>query len=114
MRKSLTFGLLLVMPIALIAQRGGRGRDNNSTPVLLKPARVFDGEAMHEGWVVLVKGERIQQAGPQASIEASIDISGATQIDLAGTTLMPGMVIMRLRGTIRSRMRGWLCARRGQ
>ena len=33
---------------------------------LLKPARVFDGEsaALHEGWVVLVRGDRIDAAGP--------------------------------------------------
>jgi imidazolonepropionase-like amidohydrolase len=88
MRKSLVFALLILMPVAAIAQRGGRGRDNNATPIVLKPARVFDGDAMHEGWVVLVKGERIQQAGPAASVDAT----GATVIDLAGTTLMPGLV----------------------
>ena len=60
MRTSLVLGILLLMPAAMVAQRGGRGRDNNATPIVLKPARVFDGEAMHEGWVVLVKGERIQ------------------------------------------------------
>ena len=26
---------------------------------VLRPDRVFDGEAMHEGWVVVVAGERI-------------------------------------------------------
>ncbi len=71
---------------AAFAQRG-RARQN-ATPVLLKPARVFDGEAMHEGWVVLVKGDRIDQAGPAANIDAS----GANVVDLAGTTLMPGLV----------------------
>ena len=34
---------------------------------LLRPARVFDGEAMHEGWAVRVRGERIEAAGPAAS-----------------------------------------------
>src|SRR3954469_7661471 len=31
---------------------------------LLRPARVFDGETMHEGWAVRVKGERIEAVGP--------------------------------------------------
>src|ERR1035437_1240348 len=88
MRKSLLFGLLAMMAVTLCAQRGGRGRDTNATPIVLKPARVFDGEAMHEGWVVVVKGERIQAAGPAASVDAT----GATVVDLPGTTLMPGMV----------------------
>jgi imidazolonepropionase-like amidohydrolase len=87
MRKSLVFGLLILMPVAAIAQRGGRAREN-ATPMVLMPARVFDGDAIHEGWVVLVKGDRIQQAGPAASVDAT----GATVIDLAGTTLMPGLV----------------------
>jgi len=87
MRKGLLLGFLLLMPVVMVGQRG-RGRDNNATPIVLKPARVFDGDAMHEGWVVLVKGDRIQQAGP----EGSVDATGATAIDLSGTTLMPGMV----------------------
>src|SRR4051794_9965444 len=55
---------------------------------ILRPARVFDGETMHEGWAVRVRGDRIEAAGPAASIGAS----GATTIDLPGTTLMPGLV----------------------
>lgn len=78
----------MLLPLAAIAQRGGRGRDANATPVVLKPVRVFDGEAMHEGWAVVVKGERIQQAGPAASL----DTTGANVIDLPGATVMPGLV----------------------
>ncbi len=55
---------------------------------LLKPARVFDGEAMHEGWAVRVKGDRIEAAGPVASVDAA----GAKVVELPGTTLMPGLV----------------------
>jgi len=88
MRKSLIFGLLALMPFGAVAQRGGRAGRENATPIVLKPARVFDGDAMHEGWIVLVKGDRIQQAGP----ESSVDATGATAIDLPGTTLMPGLV----------------------
>jgi imidazolonepropionase-like amidohydrolase len=55
---------------------------------ILKPARVFDGEAMHEGWAVRVKGDRIETAGPAASVAAA----GAAAIDLPGTTLTPGLV----------------------
>jgi imidazolonepropionase-like amidohydrolase len=56
--------------------------------MLLKPARVFDGEAMHEGWAVRVAGDRIEAAGPAASVEAS----GAKVVELPGATLMPGLV----------------------
>jgi imidazolonepropionase-like amidohydrolase len=56
--------------------------------MLLKPARVFDGEAMHEGWAVRVAGDRIQAAGPSASVDAA----GARVVELPGATLMPGLV----------------------
>jgi imidazolonepropionase-like amidohydrolase len=55
---------------------------------VLKAARTFDGETMHEGWAVRVKGERIEAAGPAATI----DTTGAKVVDLADTTLMPGLV----------------------
>jgi imidazolonepropionase-like amidohydrolase len=55
---------------------------------VLRPARVFDGNEMHEGWAVRVNGTRIEAAGPSANIDAS----GAKVIDLSGYTLMPGMV----------------------
>ena len=55
---------------------------------VLKPARVFDGEAMHEGWAVRVRGDRIEAAGPAACI----DTTDAKVIDLPGTTLLPGLV----------------------
>ena len=54
--------------------------------IVLKAARVFDGEAMHSNWSVRVRGNRIEAAGPQ------VDTGGAKLIDLGNRTLMPGMV----------------------
>jgi imidazolonepropionase-like amidohydrolase len=66
-----------------------RARDEASAEVIvLKPARVWDGETMHEGWGVRVKGDRIDAAGPAASLDAA----GARTVDLPGTTLTPGLV----------------------
>jgi len=59
-----------------------------SGAALLKPARVFDGEAMHEGWAVRVRGARIEAAGPAAAVDAS----GAKVVELPGLTLLPGLV----------------------
>lgn len=58
---------------------------------LLRPARVFDGVTAqpHEGWVVLVQGERITAAGPAAKVKAP---EGAEVIDLPDTTLLPGLI----------------------
>ncbi len=55
---------------------------------VLRPARVFDGDAMHDGWAVRVKANRIDAAGPASGI----DSAGATTIDLPGMTLMPGLI----------------------
>ena len=55
--------------------------------ILIRPARVFDGTASHEGWQVLVRGDRIAEAGPNLAAPA-----GALVIDLPGATLMPGMI----------------------
>jgi imidazolonepropionase-like amidohydrolase len=58
-------------------------------PTLLRPARVFDGlnPAPHEGWNVLVDGDRIVAVG--LNLPAP---TGARTIDLPGATLMPGMI----------------------
>ncbi len=64
----------------------------NGAPVtLLRPARVFDAEdgRAHEGWVVLVKGERIAAVGPALQVAVP---AGAERIDLAGMTLLPGLM----------------------
>ena len=57
--------------------------------LLLKPSGVFDGidGKVHPGWQVLVSGERIIAVGPNLSAPPT-----ARTIDLAGTTLMPGMI----------------------
>ncbi len=56
--------------------------------VVLKPARVFDGTAMHEGWAVRISGNRIDAAGPAASVTApAVEV-----IELTGTTLLPGLI----------------------
>ena len=60
-----------------------------SAPVsVLKPSRVYDGDTMHDGWAVRVQGDRIQAVGPAANVT----VAGATVVDLAGTTLIPGLV----------------------
>ena len=57
---------------------------------LLRPARVWSaGEPVHEGWVVLTRGERIVAAGPASAVQSS---ALAQVIDLPGTTLLPGLM----------------------
>ncbi len=56
-------------------------------PLLILPARVFDGTAAHTGWSVLVDGDRIAAAGPAVNAPA-----GVRTIDLPNATLLPGMI----------------------
>jgi imidazolonepropionase-like amidohydrolase len=89
MRKTCLIAVAALLSIAWPSAqgRGGRGAADE-TLTLLKPARVFDGETMHDGWSVRVKGERIDAVGAEASVAAA----GAKVIDLPGTTLTPGLV----------------------
>ena len=58
--------------------------------IVLKPDRVFDGTAtLHEGWVVMVRGEKIAYAGPAVDLQQPSD---AKVIDLKGCTLTPGLI----------------------
>jgi len=70
--------LLTLVPVPALAE-----------PILLKPARVFDGvnPQPHEGWSVLVVDDRIAAIGQNFIIPA-----GTREIDLPGTTLIPGMI----------------------
>lgn len=59
--------------------------------LLLQPARVFtatDG-TLHDGWVVLVTGDRIGAVGPAAGVRAP---RGARTVALPGLTLLPGLI----------------------
>jgi len=81
----------ILLIVLLLGQAGATGVSRPVSPpasVVLKPARVFDGEVMHEGWAVRVKGDRIEAAGPASEMAAA----GATVTDLSGATLLPGLV----------------------
>jgi imidazolonepropionase-like amidohydrolase len=57
---------------------------------LLRPARVFDGQALHEGWTVRIEGERITAAGPNAVPDGAD--ADTTVVELPGATLLPGLI----------------------
>jgi len=78
--------LALLTPAVLAAQAQQPARDQGVT--VLRPARVFDGDVVHEGWAVRVRGDRIEAAGPAASM----DSTGAAVVNMPGTTLTPGLV----------------------
>jgi imidazolonepropionase-like amidohydrolase len=66
----------------------GAARAQPAPSTLLVPDRVFDGAVMREGWAVLVRGNRIEAAGPAGQVAAS----GATTVRQPGLTLIPGLI----------------------
>jgi len=56
---------------------------------LLVPDRVFDGDEIHDGWVVLVEGDHIAALGKESEV---IVPQGVERIRLEGTTLLPGFI----------------------
>ncbi len=60
-----------------------------NSQTLLQPDRVFDGEVMHENWVLLVEGNSISYVGEVSGLKLP---KGTTPIILKGTTLMPGII----------------------
>jgi imidazolonepropionase-like amidohydrolase len=76
---------LILFLIALLSTKESFPQSNF---ILLKPARVFDGEQMHTDWVVLVQKDTIVQAGPMR-----FKLPGDTKIiELPNTTLLPGLI----------------------
>ena len=88
----LSAAVVLVCPCALVTP-SAQTQTPAPTPAvyLLKPSHVFDGESadLHDGWWVLVRGEKIEAVGRAGEIKAPAD---AKVVDLPGMTLMPGLI----------------------
>ncbi len=51
--------------------------------------RIFDGEVMHIGWVVVVEADKIVSIGPKEKIKESV---GSIKINYSNSTLLPGLI----------------------
>jgi imidazolonepropionase-like amidohydrolase len=94
------FALLILLFVVVIcpfaentpsAQTQAINQKQPETVYLLKPAHIFDGESaqLHDGWVVVVRGEKIEAAGRASEVKVPAD---AKPVDLPGMTLMPGLI----------------------
>jgi imidazolonepropionase-like amidohydrolase len=93
--RPLTAGVTLTL-ISLFVVGNGAAQAAPSAPdstrtILLVPSAVWDGtaDAPQQGWVVLVRGERIVSSGPEARVVVP---AGTERVALAGTTLIPGLI----------------------
>ena len=80
---------LFLIIIFLFSTRLFAQTKTDETYALLKPDRVFDGQQMHSGWWVLVKGNRIETVGDPSTITTP---ASAKIVDLKGMTLLPGFI----------------------
>lgn len=78
---------ILITAIYLISVLSCFGQVNDKY-ILLKPDLVFDGEQIHTDWVVLIKNNLIEAAGPMKFKLPS----GTEIIELKGQTLLPGLI----------------------
>jgi imidazolonepropionase-like amidohydrolase len=80
-----------LMALVVVGTSTSLAQSQEARPLLLKPARVFDGIALEPqaGWVVLVRGRRIDRAGPADQVQAPAD---ARVLELPGMTLLPGLI----------------------
>lgn len=93
------YALLIFLVLAIIcpfAQLNPLAQTQATSPqtetvYLLKPAHIFDGVSaqLRDGWVVLVRGEKIDAVGSAAEVKAPAE---AKVIELPGFTLMPGLI----------------------
>ena len=89
---SICFGIFLFLP----GQSGEAAEaspqpSSDKNPTLLIPDRVFDGVdgAVHEGWAVLVTGQKITAVGPKPEVKPP---ANAVTIQLPGMMLLPGLM----------------------
>lgn len=77
MRRRFLLALLALAPLRAAGQEA----------MVLRPDRVFDGDAMRTGWSVLVREGHIVSAGPSIPLPP-----GGREIALPGATLLPGLI----------------------
>jgi imidazolonepropionase-like amidohydrolase len=80
----------LLARVRPLAAQGAQA-DSSQRAVVLAPDAVWDGvaDAPARGWVVVVRGQRIEAVGPADRTAAPAD---AVRIALPGTTLIPGLI----------------------
>ncbi len=80
---------LLMMVIAFFVVLIAPSRSHAEDVYAIESSHVFDGETLHAGWVVVVRGDRIEAAGPEVMVTVPSD---AERIDLGRATLIPGLI----------------------
>jgi imidazolonepropionase-like amidohydrolase len=83
--------LLPWSPAAVRAAAQVPAARDSARVTVLAPDAVWDGvaDAPQRGWIVVVRGERIEAVGPESRVAPP---AGAERIALAGSTIIPGLI----------------------
>lgn len=76
------FGLSVFSFLTFVAAHG-------QSKYVLEADRIFDGQQVRTGWVVLVENNLITAVGPASQVSVPSD---ATRLSFAGSTLLPGLI----------------------
>lgn len=76
---------ILALLFTLVTANGQK----SDSAIFLQPDRLFDGEAMHQNWGVLVQGNKVVEVAAIAGIHPTMPYR---IIRLPGTTLLPGLI----------------------
>jgi imidazolonepropionase-like amidohydrolase len=79
--------VLCLLTAASVCAQAATHSQSGDVVTVLQPARVYDGETLHEGWSVVVRNGRIEAAGPSLPVPP-----GAEAIGMRGMTLLPGLI----------------------
>ena len=79
--------LLIIFFLLALTTLTSFAQEKPATSYLLKPARIFDGESLREGFSVLIRGEKIEVVNSQIPLTPDVKI-----IELPGMTLLPGLI----------------------
>jgi imidazolonepropionase-like amidohydrolase len=83
MKKSLCrFGLSLCLFLPIFSTQG-------QNKYVLEADRIFDGQQVHTGWIVLVEDDLITGVGPASQVSIPSD---AIKLKFPGSTLLPGLI----------------------
>ncbi len=84
--------ILLRLGVSLLLSSIAMAAENPATSraLLLEPEQVWTaGAPAHSGWVVLIRGKRIEAVGPRANVQVPAD---AERIALPRMTVLPGLM----------------------
>ena len=89
--RALSSPALIVLVLSAGTVRAQNRPDSSASRLLLVPDAVWDGvsDSPRSGWVVLVRGNRIESVGPASSLAVPKDVE---RMELAGATLIPGLI----------------------